>query len=206
MNTPIPPLPNSKPKTGLATTSLVLGILSMVLCGLFTAIPAIITGHIAHNRSRRSPAEFGGGGSAIAGFVLGYVSLFVTLIILPALLLPALARAKEKAESIRCVNNLKSVGIAARLWADNHDGRFPSTFVEFQGELGSPRLLWCLRDKAHKPASDWSDFTAADVSYVIVSPGANNQNPATVFARCPIHGHEVMVDGSVFQKPLPPIR
>src|SRR5215471_5060156 len=42
--------------------------------------------------------------------------------ILAAMLLPALARAKARAQRINCVNNLKQVGVAFRTWAlDNGD-------------------------------------------------------------------------------------
>src|SRR3954449_8932042 len=42
--------------------------------------------------------------------------------ILAAMLLPALARAKARAQRINCVNNLKQVGLSFRTWAlDNND-------------------------------------------------------------------------------------
>ena len=46
--------------------------------------------------------------------------------ILASLLLPALARAKTKGADIKCISNLKQLGIAVTLWGDAHDGRFPS--------------------------------------------------------------------------------
>ncbi len=45
--------------------------------------------------------------------------------ILAALLLPALAAAKRKAQRINCVSNLKQVGIAFRLWEGDNGDRYP---------------------------------------------------------------------------------
>ena len=45
--------------------------------------------------------------------------------ILASLLLPALARAKDKAHDTRCVNNLKQLGVAIWMYADEHEGRVP---------------------------------------------------------------------------------
>ncbi len=41
------------------------------------------------------------------------------------MLLPALAKAKAKAQRIACVNNLKQVGIATRIYATDNQDRFP---------------------------------------------------------------------------------
>jgi prepilin-type N-terminal cleavage/methylation domain-containing protein len=45
--------------------------------------------------------------------------------ILAALLLPALARAKAKAQRINCVSNYKQVGMAVQMWSDDNDGFLP---------------------------------------------------------------------------------
>ena len=45
--------------------------------------------------------------------------------ILAALLLPALAAAKRKAQRINCVSNLKQVGVAFRLWEGDNNERYP---------------------------------------------------------------------------------
>jgi hypothetical protein len=64
-----------KPPSGLAITSLVLGILTY--CLFIPAIPAIITGHMALGRIRREPDKIGGKGLAITGLVLGYFGLLL---------------------------------------------------------------------------------------------------------------------------------
>jgi prepilin-type N-terminal cleavage/methylation domain-containing protein len=46
--------------------------------------------------------------------------------ILASLLLPALARAKDKAHDTRCVSNLKQIGIAVFMYSDEHEGLLPN--------------------------------------------------------------------------------
>ena len=45
--------------------------------------------------------------------------------ILAALLLPALARAKAKAQQVYCLNNLKQIGLAVSMYGADYDQRFP---------------------------------------------------------------------------------
>jgi hypothetical protein len=71
---------------GSAIASLVLGILSLVLI-CFTGIPAIICGHIARSKIRRSGNAYSGHGMAVAGLVLGYITTTLGLFVLIAKLL-----------------------------------------------------------------------------------------------------------------------
>ena len=45
--------------------------------------------------------------------------------ILASMLLPALAKAKSKANKIKCVSNLKQIGTAMRIWASGNTDRYP---------------------------------------------------------------------------------
>ena len=53
--------------------------------------------------------------------------------ILAAMLLPALAAAKKKAQKINCVNNLKQVGLAFRIWEGDNNDKYPMSVGGLQG-------------------------------------------------------------------------
>src|SRR5271154_329585 len=53
--------------------------------------------------------------------------------ILAAMLLPALAAAKRKAQRINCVSNLKQVGLAFRIWEGDNGDKYPMQVSYTQG-------------------------------------------------------------------------
>jgi hypothetical protein len=196
----LPGTPSPKTQNGLSITSLVLGVLSPVCLLIFTGIPAIITGHIALGRAKKEPQRYGGAGMALTGLILGYISL-ATTVLLAALLLPALARVQRKAQTISCVSNLKQVGLAARIWSNDHNGMYPPDFLTMSNELNTPNLLVCPNDTTKTTAQDWSQFNPSqNVTYEFLTPGAKEADIESQAAfRCPIHNNIALGDGSVQQ-------
>lgn len=69
------------------------------------------------------------------------LAVFTILAILLGMMLPSLAKAKAKSQSISSLNNLKQIAIAARLYAGDNDNKFPSDFESMMNELGTPKTL-----------------------------------------------------------------
>ncbi|MGE3311743.1 MAG: type II secretion system protein [Limisphaerales bacterium] len=119
------------------------------------------------------------------GGVTQVLVVFMLVGILASMLLPALSKAKAKSTRIKSVNNLKQIGIAARVWATDNGERLPPSFEAMAKELGSDKVL--LNPENGRP-------------YVYLGANKSEADPNGILAygENPDGGYSVvMVDGSV---------
>jgi len=133
------------------------------------------------------------------GFTRVELLVIVTVLIgLVALLIPALQKARAKAQRIGCVSCLKQIGLGFRIFSSDHGDRFPMQtwtnlidweatgsfplryFVGLSNELSTPYVLVCPSD-TRKPAALWADTTRTNVSYFI-GLQATETNPDLLLA------------------------
>jgi hypothetical protein len=111
-------------------------------------------------------------------FVLGLLALFV----FAPMVACGGSRNKAKATRIKCVNNLKNVGLAFRLSSTDSSDRFPQQRMMINGvamaeidvvrifgalsnEIGDPKILICPTDKSRSAAASTTNLTTRNISY-----------------------------------------
>jgi hypothetical protein len=117
---PVSTTPVQPKNSGLAVWSLVLGILSLTCFWLLTAIPAVICGHVAYSRIRRSAGALSGEGLALGGLITGYIGIALSIFVLPllaAIAIPNFVKARSTAQMNACISNLRQIDGAIQLWA-----------------------------------------------------------------------------------------
>jgi hypothetical protein len=113
-------------------------------------------------------------------FVIGTVFLLLVIF-------PRVAAGTSRAKRIPCLSNQKQIGLAFRMWANEHAERFPmnltaaeggtkemafqgfplSSFLIISNEISHPKPLTCPEDKKRKPATDFAQLTAGSLSYFL---------------------------------------
>lgn len=129
-----------------------------------------------------------------------------------------------------CLNNLKQISSAFKLWASDHQGKFPfnvstneggtmelcsrgfgqfdqsalAVFKQMSNALGSPQTLVCPADWLAKPADEFQNLQRTNVGYQLRT-GSNitSGHPEQVLVFCPIHSHALYADGRVAAGPGP---
>lgn len=85
---------------------MVCGILAIVFCGIFTAIPAIIMGNKARRQIQWSEGRLGGDGMALAGVILGWIAVaFTVLGVIIVLIVIATADPDDFQDTLRALGS-----------------------------------------------------------------------------------------------------
>jgi len=191
----VAPLPSAK-TSSLAIWSLGLGISGVVLLvvciGPLLAIPAVICGHLAYSRVKRSAGALKGQGMALAGLIMGYVSLGLALVWIPmmaAIAIPNFVKARETAQKNMCLNNLRRLDGAKQLWAleKNKDPNSTPTMLDLAPYLkGNVADLRCPAGGAYSLNKMGQVPTCSIASHDLFNPGSTLQeiiNDSTNSAR-----------------------
>ena len=113
-------------------------------------------------------------------FLLG----FALMIFLGAtLLLPGLGSAKRKAESVGAMNNLRQIGVAAQMAAEDNHGRLPASLDELASTLGTRDVLTdSISGKPFVYIAGGKDLQTLSSNAVLAYSPENKNGRAVLFA------------------------
>ena len=123
--------------SGKAIASVVMGILVFIP---FSAVAAIILGHLALSEIKKSAGRLKGQGLATAGLILGYaeIALIPVILIIAAIAIPNLLRAKMAANEASSVGSLRTYSMAITAYAEECPNRgYPVSTVNLGPGAGN---------------------------------------------------------------------
>lgn len=210
------PLNPAIPTSQLAIWSLVAGV-SGFMC-LFTGPIGVVLGFMARSRIKRSDGKLAGNGLALAGIITGALSLLLSLVGI-ALVLPMMKlqqrQAFQRAHTINCVNNVKQLSLAVRIYAGDNEDVFPpgTNWCEAVfSNVGSQKVFWCPGETNQARSAYALNAAVAGLKEEDVAPdtvvlfesdaGWNASGGKELMIAQPRHGDRWVVgyaDGSVHQ-------
>ena len=122
--------------------------------------------------------------AAMTLFEVGVVIAIVMILVV--VFLPRFARSPEHSSRINCVNNLKQIGLAYRIWAGDNNDKYPMqvsttnggtmelmadgknvwrNFLVMSNELSTPKILFCPADAGRICATNFSNDLKDKISY-----------------------------------------
>jgi prepilin-type processing-associated H-X9-DG protein len=133
--------------------------------------------------------------AAMTLFEVGVVIAIVMILVV--VFLPRFARSPEHSSRINCVNNLKLIALAYRIWAGDNNDKYPMqvsttnggtmelmadgknvwrNFLVMSNELSTPKILFCPADAGRICATNFSNDLKDKISYFF-GVDANPKDP-----------------------------